>query len=93
MVLFIGNISIITSRKDLEKLFAPFGIVEAVQIVMDSVTHRSRGFAYIRMETTGDGLNAINNLHNALFMGKTIVVTDKGPLHPVRTKLSKKITP
>lgn len=90
MVLFIGNLNVLGTRKDLLKLFGAFGVVEAVQIVTDNITNRSRGFAYIRMADAASAFNAIENLHNTRFMGKLLIVTDKGPLHEVRTSLSVK---
>jgi len=88
MVLFVGNLSTSATLKDVLILFTQYGVVQKAQIVLDERTGRSRGFAFVNMEEPRDAQRAIEELDNSTFLNKVIVVTDKGPRHPVRASLT-----
>ena len=49
--LYVGNLPFSVSEQDLEEIFAQVGTVESSNIVTDRDTGRSRGFAFVEMET------------------------------------------
>jgi len=48
--LFIGGLSWETQEKDLKEYFGKFGTVEKVELKLDAMTGRSRGFAFVVYE-------------------------------------------
>jgi hypothetical protein len=48
MRLFVANIAFTTTEDELERLFAPYGSVDRVQVITDRDTGRSRGFCLCR---------------------------------------------
>jgi RNA recognition motif-containing protein len=51
--IYVGNLSFKTTKEDLEELFAPYGEVQAVNIISDRETGRSRGFGFVEMDDAG----------------------------------------
>jgi RNA recognition motif-containing protein len=74
MTIFVGNLSLQTTEKYLETLFAPFGDVKSVKVVTDNYTNRSRGFAFVEMPERGQAEHAIDKLNNASVHAKIITV-------------------
>lgn len=96
MVLFVGNLTERVTKSDLLRLFGSYGNVMAVEVIKDKHTGRSRGFAFIKMQENSEAMVAVRDLHNEAFMSAKLVVTEKGPRHPVRTSfnnLPKEIKP
>jgi len=54
----VFGMSIYTDEKQLEHYFSQFGAIEAIQIVYDRKTRRSRGFAFIYFERMDDAITA-----------------------------------
>lgn len=48
--LFIGNLPGNTCENDLQTLFADFGKVRSIKLVMDVFSGQCKGFAFIEME-------------------------------------------
>lgn len=72
--IFIGKLSFDTSEDTLAKLFGKYGEVTSVAVVMDRITNRSRGFAFVEMNDLKDAQTAIKELDNTEVDGRTIVV-------------------
>ena len=51
--LYVGNLPWSTTEADLEQMFGEYGTVESVALITDRETGRSRGFAFVEMETEG----------------------------------------
>lgn len=49
MKLFIGNLPVNTSVKDLEDLFSPYGAVTACRVLTTKHGGHPRGFGYVEM--------------------------------------------
>ena len=49
MKLYVGNLSFATTENDLQDLFEKHGTVKEVALMMDRMTGRSRGFAFVTM--------------------------------------------
>jgi RNA recognition motif-containing protein len=77
--LFVGNLSFNTDERRLEELFQSVGAVDSVNIVRDQMTGRARGFAFVEMATDQDAQNAISQLHEHSFGGRTLTVNEAKP--------------
>ena len=49
MKLYVGNLSFETTENDLQDLFEQHGPVSEVALMMDRMTGKSRGFAFVTM--------------------------------------------
>ena len=69
MKLYVGNLAFETTENDLQDLFEQHGTVKEVALITDRMTGRSRGFAFVTMDSTASGqaaMTAVNGkeLHN-----------------------------
>ena len=76
MKLYIGNLNVRTTEKQLTNLFAPFGKIISVQIVVNSYSKISRGFGFIEMADRASGEESIIKLNNFLLDEKHITVNE-----------------
>jgi RNA recognition motif-containing protein len=75
--LFVGNLSFDTTEQALMAAFATDGRrVASLSIVMDRDTGRSRGFAFVEMESDGDAQGAIKALNGTQVNGRTLRVSE-----------------
>lgn len=65
--LYVGNLSYSSNESSLQTLFEQAGTVKSVQIIKDRETGRSKGFAFVEMETEEEAQKAIG-----LFNGKEL---------------------
>ena len=77
--LFIGNLSFQTEENDLQAYFAQAGAVKSVNLMLDKVTGKSRGFAFVEFDTAAEAQKAIEQFHNKDFQGRTITVNVARP--------------
>ena len=59
MKLYVGNLSFETTENDLQDLFEKHGAVNEVHLMMDRMSGRSRGFAFVTMSTPEEAQKAI----------------------------------
>ncbi len=57
--LYVGNLSYSTTEEDLQNLFAQAGTIVSVTLIKDRDTGRSKGFAFVEMESQSDVEKAI----------------------------------
>jgi RNA recognition motif-containing protein len=79
MNIFVGNLNYQTTENHLQDLFAEFGAVSSVKIVIDKFTNRARGFAFVEMTEKADGERAIERLNGVYLDQKTLVVNEARP--------------
>jgi RNA recognition motif-containing protein len=77
--LYIGNLSPSVTEADLRALFSKAGAVTEVQLMLDSATQQSRGFAFITMATPELAAAALRDLHSYNLAGRYITVTEARP--------------
>lgn len=73
-LLYVGNIPWRSSWQDIKDHFREVGSVIRVDIPVDKVTRRSRGFATVLFDKPEDALAAIDKLNNTEMGGRTITV-------------------
>lgn len=77
--LYVGNLSFKTSEDDLMALFSSHGNVTDIFIVKDKFTDKSKGFAFVTMDTVEAAQSASENLNNTELLGRDIVVNEARP--------------
>ena len=77
--LYVGNLSYQTEAAELQQLFEEAGTVEAVKVMKDMATGRSRGFAFVEMSTDEEGAKAISELNARQFEGRNLTVNEARP--------------
>ncbi len=73
--LYVGNLSFDAAESDLFDLFNGVGIVQNVEIVSNRQTQRSKGFAFVQMQTIDEAKRAVDELHDKEYMGRKLVVS------------------
>ena len=76
MKLFVRNISLEVTSDQLMEAFEEYGWVDSVEIIKNSATGESLGFAFVVMSTSSDGLKVVEELSGKELFGKTIEVTE-----------------
>ena len=77
--LYVGNLSFNTTENDLQDAFAPHGTVTSVDLIMDKMSGRSRGFAFVTMESSEAAQAAITALNGAELDGRPLTVNEARP--------------
>ncbi len=77
--IYVGNLSFDSNETDLKGLFAPYGEVESVKVIVDQFTNRSRGFGFIEMSNREEGLKAIQELDSKDLGGRSLKVNEARP--------------
>lgn len=79
MAIYVGNLSYKVTQEDLNEIFAEYGSVKRVQLLIDRETGRSRGFGFVEMETDAEEDAAIDALNGAEWMGRDMKVNKARP--------------
>jgi len=77
--LFVGNLSFNTTKDQLQDLFAAHGVVTEADVVMDKFSGRSRGFAFVTMDTKEAADAAIKALNGQAVDGRPLTVNEARP--------------
>ncbi|MEI8289099.1 MAG: RNA-binding protein [Verrucomicrobiota bacterium] len=77
--LFVGNLSFQTGENDLQNYFAQAGAVTSVNLMLDKMTGRSRGFAFVEFASPEEAQKAIEQFHDKDFQGRKITVNIARP--------------
>ena len=76
--IFVGNLSFQTTESDLTNTFSQYGHVEAVAIITDRETGRSKGFGFVTMTEGAD--KAIAQLSGSELNGRMLTVNEAKPM-------------
>ena len=79
MKLFVGNLSFETTENDLQDLFEKHGQVSEVALMMDRMTGKSRGFAFVTMGDKTQGEAAVAALNGQQVAGRALTVNEARP--------------
>src|SRR5215510_12721507 len=77
--LFVGNLSFNTTENDLQDAFAAHGTVLETNLMMDRMSGRPRGFAFVTMSTPEEAQKAIAALNGAQVDGRALTVNVARP--------------
>ena len=73
--IYVGNLSFEASEGDLFELFSGVGSVQNVEIVSNKHTQKSKGFAFVQMQSIDEAKRAVAELHDKDYMGRKLVVS------------------
>jgi len=76
MEIYVGNLSYDATEEDIKKAFQEFGNVEAVKIITDRYSGRSKGFGFVTMPDEGEGKAAIDGLNGKNMQGRDLKVNE-----------------
>ena len=74
MKILIRNLARDTTEEELKEMFEAHGKVQSCSLVIDKVTGRSKGFAFVEMPKQGNAKAAIKNLNATEVAGNIIRV-------------------
>jgi RNA recognition motif-containing protein len=77
--LYVGNLAFSVTESDLEDLFSQAGQVQSTNIVTDRDTGRSRGFAFVEMDSREAADAAIQAFNGRDLGGRALTVNDARP--------------
>src|SRR3954465_13634931 len=73
--LYVGNLSFDATESDLFELFNGVGAVQNAEVVSYRHNQRSKGFAFVQMQTVEEAKRAVEELHDKEFLGRRLVVS------------------
>ncbi len=77
--LYVANLAFHITETEIQDLFSPFGGVQEVKLILDKMTGKSRGFAFVTMASDGEGERAMTELNGQRFEGRAIAITEARP--------------
>lgn len=79
MNIYVGNLPFSATESDMRDLFAEYGTVDSVAIVLDRETGRPRGFGFVELGTDARAQDAIRDLNGTDLQGRAIKVNEAKP--------------
>ena len=77
--LYVGNLSYTTTEATLSGLFGAIGTVTSVNVIMDRMTNRPRGFAFVEMADDAAAQRAVKELNGQMVDGRDLKVAEARP--------------
>ena len=77
--LFVGNLPFSATQVEVKSLFSQAGEVSNCEVVMDKMTNRSRGFAFVEMPSQEDANRAIEMFNGKDMNGRSLTVNEARP--------------
>ena len=75
MNIYVSNLGSGVQSEDLKKLFSSYGEV-SIRVIMDKMTNRSRGFAFVDVRDKQAAEKAVRELNGVSLDGRTIKVKE-----------------
>ena len=76
--LYVGNLSFDVIENDLRDMLSKHGPVNEINVIMDKMTGRARGFAFVTMNTP-EGNTAVLALNGKEWNGRALTVSEARP--------------
>ena len=77
--LYVGNLSFDVTENDLRDMLSPHGPVNEINVIMDKITTKPRGFAFATMNTAEGAKAAILALNGKGWKGRALTVNEARP--------------
>ncbi len=77
--LYVGNLGYSVTDNDLVQMFGAHGTVKSAQVIMDRDTGRSKGFAFVEMQSDQEAQAAIQALNGKDSGGRALTVNEARP--------------
>ncbi len=79
MKLYVGNLSYDTGEADIRQVFENVGEVTEVNIIIDRMSGRSKGFGFVEMPDKDAATQAIEQLNSTELNGRALNVNEAKP--------------
>ena len=79
MKLYVGNLSYDSSEDDIRQAFEAIGEVSEVNIIIDRMSGRSKGFGFVEMPDKDAATQAIEQLNSTELNGRALNVNEAKP--------------
>jgi RNA recognition motif-containing protein len=79
MNIYVGNLSFDATAEDVRAAFEAFGQVDAVNIIKDRDSGRSKGFGFVEMPAAEEARAAIEALNGKDLKGRSLNVNEARP--------------
>jgi nuclear cap-binding protein subunit 2 len=70
--LFLGDLSVYCTEKDIRQLFRPFGMIESIRLKKGSANSTRLGYGFIQYSTKESAEQALNHLSGIMFLGRVM---------------------
>lgn len=70
--LFLGDLSVYCTEKDIRRLFRPFGNIEAIRIKRGSTERANLNYGFIMFSSHEVAERAMQAVDGTLFLGRTL---------------------
>jgi RNA recognition motif-containing protein len=77
--LYVGNLSPNTTENQVHDLFQQSGNVISCQLIMDKVTNKSKGFAFVEMGSEAEAAKAMADRNGKELDGRALRVNEAKP--------------
>src|SRR5919108_3186748 len=77
--LYVGNLAFDVTENDLRDMISKHGPVNEINVIMDKITGRARGFAFVTMNTEDGAKAAIQALNGKEWKGRALTVNEARP--------------
>jgi cold-inducible RNA-binding protein len=77
--IFVGNLSFNATEDAVRSMFAEYGTVDRVGIVIDRDTGRGRGFGFVEMSNDAEAERAISSLNGKELDGRALKINEARP--------------
>lgn len=77
--LYVGNLAFNTTEQDLQDQFSQYGQVSSASLITDRETGRSRGFAFVELDSKEAAQTAIAGLNGKELDGRALTVNEAKP--------------
>lgn len=74
MTIYVGNINYSLGEEEIKKIFEVMGKVDAIKIVRDKRTGKSKGFGFLDMSNKKEAMEAIKTLDGKTVAGRNLRV-------------------
>jgi RNA recognition motif-containing protein len=79
MNIYVGNLPFSATEEELRTAFSAFGEVSKVNLISDRDTGKSKGFAFVEMESDASADSAIKGLNDTVMDGRNLKVNQAKP--------------
>ena len=79
MNIYVGNLPFSATEEELRTAFSAFGEVSKVNLISDRDTGKSKGFAFVEMESDASADSAIKGLNDTVMDGRNLKVKQAKP--------------
>ncbi|HEV8342462.1 MAG TPA: RNA-binding protein [Candidatus Binatia bacterium] len=78
--LYVGGLPYSVTEEQLQQIFAEYGTVESVNLLVDQIADHSRGFGFVEMSSGREAQKAAQALNRTQLERHTLVVNEAKPM-------------